>query len=70
MVAVGFKAKSSALFLVLLLSLFNVVVNNWWSVHAAHPQRDFLKYESVAASHRARLTGAAFTRRSRSSAAS
>lgn len=47
MVAVGFKAKSSALFLVLLLSLFNVVVNNWWSVHAAHPQRDFLKYESV-----------------------
>ena len=56
MVAVGFKAKSSALFLVLLLSLFNVVVNNWWSVHAAHPQRDFLKYESVAASHRPRLT--------------
>ena len=48
MVAVGFKAKSSALFLVLLLSLFNVVVNNWWSVHAAHPQRDFLKYEFVA----------------------
>lgn len=43
MVAVGFKAKWSALFLVLLLSIFNLLVNNWWAVHSAHPQRDFLK---------------------------
>lgn len=43
MVAVGFKAKWSAAFLVLVLSAFNVFVNNWWSVHTAHPQRDFLK---------------------------
>lgn len=43
MVAIGFKAKWSAAFLVLLLSVFNVFVNNWWAVHSAHPQRDFLK---------------------------
>ncbi|KDQ22384.1 hypothetical protein PLEOSDRAFT_1114565 [Pleurotus ostreatus PC15] len=45
MVAVGFKARWSATFLVLVLSVFNVFVNNWWSVHSAHPQRDFLKYD-------------------------
>lgn len=45
MVAVGFKAKYSASFLVALLSIFNVLINNWWSVHSAHPQRDFLKYD-------------------------
>lgn len=45
MVAVGFKAKWSASFLVVLLSVFNVAVNNWWSVNSAHPARDFLKYD-------------------------
>ncbi|KAH9923295.1 SURF4 family-domain-containing protein [Amylocystis lapponica] len=45
MVAVGFKAKWSAAFLVITLSIFNVFINNWWSVHTAHPQRDFLKYD-------------------------
>ncbi|KAF9239281.1 SURF4 family-domain-containing protein [Melanogaster broomeanus] len=45
MVAIGFKAKWSATFLVILLSIFNVFANNWWSVHGAHPQRDFLKYD-------------------------
>jgi uncharacterized membrane protein YphA (DoxX/SURF4 family) len=44
MVVVGFKAKWSAAFLVVILSIFNVVVNNWWSVNTAHPARDFLKY--------------------------
>lgn len=43
MVVAGFKAQWSASFLILLLSVFNLIVNNWWSVHAAHPQRDFLK---------------------------
>lgn len=47
MVAVGFKAKWSAAFLVLVLSVFNVFANNWWSVHSAHPQRDFLKYVQI-----------------------
>ncbi|KJA16661.1 hypothetical protein HYPSUDRAFT_147479 [Hypholoma sublateritium FD-334 SS-4] len=45
MVAVGFKAKWSAAFLVIVLSIFNVFANNWWSVHSAHPTRDFLKYD-------------------------
>jgi len=45
MVAIGFKAKWSAAFLVLVLSVFNVFANNWWAVHSAHPQRDFLKYD-------------------------
>ncbi|CAJ0752930.1 19969_t:CDS:2, partial [Entrophospora sp. SA101] len=41
----GFKAKWSATFLVLFLSVFNVLINNFWSVHHADPQRDFLKYD-------------------------
>jgi len=45
MVVVGFKAKWSAAFLVILFSLFNVFVNNWWSLHEEHHQRDFLKYD-------------------------
>lgn len=45
MVAVGFKAKWSAIFLVVVLSIFNVFANNWWAVPSAHPQRDFLKYD-------------------------
>ena len=32
MVVVGFKAKFSAIMLVLILSFFNVLVNNWWTV--------------------------------------
>jgi len=45
MVAVGFKAKWSASFLVIVLSAFNVFANNWWSVGSHHHQRDFLKYD-------------------------
>ncbi|WFD30340.1 ER-derived vesicles protein erv29 [Malassezia sp. CBS 17886] len=45
MVAVGFKARGSALFLVLLLSILNIAVNNFWTVHSAHPSRDFLRYD-------------------------
>lgn len=69
MVAVGFKARWSASFLVLMLSIFNVrvqrgslimsmgcrshsfsspfkiLVNNFWTVHHAHPARDFLRYD-------------------------
>ena len=32
MVAIGFKAKASAVILVMLLSVFNVLVNNFWTV--------------------------------------
>lgn len=45
MVVVGFKARWSAIFLVLLLSFLNIAVNNFWTVHSAHPQRDFLRYD-------------------------
>lgn len=45
MVVVGFKAKSSALLLVLILSFVNFILNNWWTLHEHHPERDFLKYD-------------------------
>jgi uncharacterized membrane protein YphA (DoxX/SURF4 family) len=45
MVAIGFKARWSAIFLVLVLSVLNVFVNNFWSLHSQHHQRDFLKYD-------------------------
>jgi len=45
MVAVGFKAKWSAVFLVITLSIFNVFINNWWSMPSKHHERDFLKYD-------------------------
>ncbi|CAI2163216.1 10915_t:CDS:2 [Funneliformis geosporum] len=45
MVVVGFKAKWSATFLVLFLSIFNIFINNFWSLHHVNPQRDFLKYD-------------------------
>ncbi|KAK9703321.1 ER-derived vesicles protein erv29 [Basidiobolus ranarum] len=45
MVVIGFKAKFSALFLVLFLSVFNVIINNWWTIHHNHPTRDFVMYD-------------------------
>ncbi|KAI1616871.1 SURF4 family-domain-containing protein [Exophiala viscosa] len=45
MVVVGFKAKLSAIILVLLLSIFNVLVNNFWTLHKNHPHKDFAKYD-------------------------
>lgn len=43
-VAIGYKARQSALFLVVILTAFNMTINAWWRVHPSHPQRDFLKY--------------------------
>lgn len=37
MVIVGFKAKWSAIILVVLLSVFNVLVNNFWTVRLGFP---------------------------------
>lgn len=37
MVVVGFKAKFSATLLVVILSVFNVLVNNFWTVSACFP---------------------------------
>ena len=45
MVVVGFKAKFSAVMLVVILSIFNLIVNNFWTLHEHHPQKDFAKYD-------------------------
>ncbi|KAF1989355.1 COPII-coated vesicle protein SurF4/Erv29 [Aulographum hederae CBS 113979] len=45
MVVVGFKAKWSAVILVVILSIFNILVNNFWTLHALHPHKDFAKYD-------------------------
>ena len=37
MVVVGFKAKESAIVLVVVLSLFNLLVNNFWTVRSLSP---------------------------------
>ncbi|KAL5404002.1 hypothetical protein PMIN03_009450 [Paraphaeosphaeria minitans] len=45
MVVVGFKAKFSAIMLVVILSIFNLLVNNFWTLHPHHPHKDFAKYD-------------------------
>ncbi|KAF2496150.1 SURF4-domain-containing protein [Lophium mytilinum] len=45
MVVVGFKSKWSAIMLVIILSIFNVFVNNFWTLHPHHPHKDFAKYD-------------------------
>jgi len=45
MVVVGFKAKLSAVILVMILSIFNILVNNFWTLHPHHPHKDFAKYD-------------------------
>ncbi|KAI8870109.1 SURF4-domain-containing protein, partial [Ramicandelaber brevisporus] len=45
MVVVGFKAKYSAMFLVLFLSVANVIMNNWWAIDFNPTHRDFVKYD-------------------------
>lgn len=45
MVVVGFKAKWSAIMLVVILSIFNLLVNNFWTLHDHHPHKDFAKYD-------------------------
>ncbi|EEH08382.1 ER-derived vesicles protein ERV29 [Histoplasma capsulatum var. duboisii H88] len=45
MVVVGFKAKWSATILVVILSVFNLLVNNFWTLHSKHPHKDFAKYD-------------------------
>lgn len=45
MVAIGFKAKWSALFMVMFLSIINIFINNWWSLSEHHFERDHIKYD-------------------------
>lgn len=44
-VAVGFKAKLSALVLVLILFLGNLLINDFWNLASDSPLRDFVKYD-------------------------
>ncbi|KAK9762098.1 ER-derived vesicles protein erv29 [Basidiobolus ranarum] len=44
MVAIGFKAKYSALLMAVFLVLFNVIMNNWWSISQDADTRNFVKY--------------------------
>jgi uncharacterized membrane protein YphA (DoxX/SURF4 family) len=39
MVVIGFKARHTAWMLITILCISNVVLNNWWTLHHAHPQR-------------------------------
>ncbi|KAK3355051.1 SURF4 family-domain-containing protein [Neurospora tetraspora] len=45
MVVVGFKTKFSSTLLVVILSIFNLLVNNFWTLHEHHPHKDFAKYD-------------------------
>jgi uncharacterized membrane protein YphA (DoxX/SURF4 family) len=45
LVAIGFKARHSATFLMALMSVFNVALNAWWTYGPGTPERDFLRYD-------------------------
>jgi len=44
-VAIGFKTKLSALFLVIFLSIANIYANCFWRVQGHRALHDFLKYD-------------------------
>lgn len=45
LVVVGYKARLSASFLVVMLSVQNLITNPYWRYGAKNPTRDFLRYE-------------------------
>ncbi|ORY06606.1 SURF4-domain-containing protein [Basidiobolus meristosporus CBS 931.73] len=45
MIVVGFKVKFSAVLMAFSLTIFNIVKNNWWTIHHNHPARDYLRYD-------------------------
>lgn len=45
MVAVGFKARYSAMLLVAVLCVVNMFINQWWKHGHNSPERDFLRYD-------------------------
>lgn len=45
LIIVGFKAKFSAACLLASLTVFNVVINNWWSFSKFSNRRDFLMFD-------------------------
>lgn len=45
LVVIGFKARLSASFLVIMLSIQNLITNPYWKYGPRNPTRDFLRYE-------------------------
>ncbi|POW12653.1 hypothetical protein PSTT_04300 [Puccinia striiformis] len=45
LVTIGFKATWSAIFLVIVTSVVNVLSNDWWSKPKDHPERDFRRFD-------------------------
>lgn len=45
MVVLGFKTKYAAAVLITFMSIGNLVLNNWWSLHHTEHERDFIKYD-------------------------
>jgi uncharacterized membrane protein YphA (DoxX/SURF4 family) len=45
MVVIGFKTKFSAMILIAVLSIGNLLLNNWWSLHHNEMKRDFMLFE-------------------------
>ena len=45
MVAVGFKARYSAMLLVAILCVANIFMNQWWKHGHGSAERDFLRYD-------------------------
>lgn len=62
MVVVGFKAKWSATLLVVILSVFNVLVNNFWTVSTSGPRSSGLKKVTVANTSILSFTSTTLTR--------
>lgn len=45
LIAIGYKTKLSALTLVVLLSVINILANPFWMIESSKPLHDFLKYD-------------------------
>ena len=44
-IVLGYQSNASTIILVVIMTLFNMFMNNWWSLHHQHPHRDFMKYD-------------------------
>lgn len=64
MVVVGFKAKLSAIILVLLLSVFNLFVNNFWTVSIPFPYLSLADDYSYISTIRTRISPSTISSRS------
>ena len=44
-IVLGYQSNAFTVILVVIMTVFNMVMNNWWTLHHQHPHRDFLKYD-------------------------